>query len=99
MKLILLNLALLFASSYFSGIKEKPASDVIGIGEQPELAVDVKGRIRIAFGRNDSIFCATSTDKGSSFSLPKFVGKVHEMHLGMTRGPQIASSYNFSLIT
>ena len=96
MKYILLNLALLFAG--FGNI-EKPIHDSVGMGEQPQLSVDVKGRIRIAFGRNDSIFCVTSADKGTSFSKAKFVGKVDEMHLGMTRGPQIASSDNVSLIT
>lgn len=71
----------------------------IALGSQPQIAIDTKGIIRLVFGRADSIFCATSTDIGQSFSEPAFVGSVKNMHLGMTRGPQIASSRNFSIIT
>jgi hypothetical protein len=76
-----------------------PAPQTLAIGTQPQLSVDAKGIARIAFGRNDSIFCATSTDQGRSFSSPKFVTHVPGMHLGMARGPQLASSARFSVIT
>jgi hypothetical protein len=67
--------------------------------------MDKSGVIRIVFGRTDnnlridSIFCATSKDKGATFSKPVLVATVPQMHLGMTRGPQIASSGNYSIIT
>ncbi|MBF9253720.1 hypothetical protein I2I11_10485 [Pontibacter sp. 172403-2] len=40
-----------------------------------------------------------STDNGRSFSEPDKVATLPDMHLGMSRGPQIASSKNYSLIT
>lgn len=61
--------------------------------------MDKSGVIRIVFGRTDSIFCATSKDKGVTFSKPVLVASVPQMSLGMTRGPQIASSANYSIIT
>ena len=76
-----------------------PDNDTISTGKQPQLSLDTKGTVRVVFGRGDSIFCATSTDHGVAFSKPLLVGKVPEMHLGMTRGPQIASSADFSTIT
>ena len=67
-------------------------------GQQPQISVDGKGIIRVVFGRNDSIFCFTSLG-GENFSNESLVGVVPEMHLGMARGPQLASSTNISLIT
>lgn len=72
---------------------------VLGTGTQPQIGLDGKGIIRIVFGRNDSIFCATSTNHGNSFSEAVLVGIVKGMHLGMSRGPQIASSSHTSVIT
>ena len=68
-------------------------------GQQPQVTIDETGIIRVAFGRNDSIFCATSLNKGTPFSKPVLVGVVPNMHLGMARGPQLASSANYSMIT
>lgn len=68
-------------------------------GSQPQLSVDSKGIIRMAYGRHDSVFCTTSTDNGKSFSKPELVGQLLNMHLGMSRGPQLASSEHYSVIT
>jgi hypothetical protein len=76
-----------------------PPVNAIGGGRQPQVSMDVKGVIRVVFGRNDSIFCATSTNKGTSFSAPVLVGHVSQMHLGMARGPQLASSARYSVVT
>jgi hypothetical protein len=72
---------------------------VLSKGIAPEISVDAKGIIRIVFGRNDSIFYASSTDKGEHFTQPYLVAHVPGMHLGNTRGPQIASSAHYSIIT
>ncbi|HVU96865.1 MAG TPA: hypothetical protein VHE34_16665 [Puia sp.] len=72
---------------------------VIGKGDQPQVSRDNKGSIRLVYGHKDSIFCAVSTDQGSTFSKPVLVAQVTGMHLGMSRGPQIASSANYSIIT
>jgi hypothetical protein len=76
-----------------------PSGNVISKGRQPQVSMDNAGIIRVAFGRNDSIFCATSADKGATFSKPALVGVVPKMHLGMARGPQLASSASYSMIT
>jgi hypothetical protein len=68
-------------------------------GQQPQLSVDTKGVIRLVYGMKDKIYYAVSTDQGVSFSTPVLVGEIKEMHLGMTRGPQLASSKDFSMVT
>ncbi|HMH20502.1 MAG TPA: hypothetical protein VK563_01945 [Puia sp.] len=88
------GIILLGLLSWF-GIK----TDTIGDGEQPQIAADAKGIIRVVFGLKTKIFCATSTDYGTTFSKPAFVAEVPDMHLGMSRGPQLASSADYSIIT
>lgn len=74
-------------------------TNFIGNGQQPQVSVDTKGIIRVVFGSDDQIFCATSIDDGVSFNKPLLVGKVPDMHLGMSRGPQFTSSNKISVIT
>ncbi len=89
-------IALLFA---FLSVSNASAQTMLAPGEQPQIAVDSKGIIRLVFGQKDKILYATSTDKGKTFSKPVIVGEVAKMHLGMTRGPQLASSKDYSIVT
>ena len=91
---ILLALIFLLSVSW-----SKKTTDTISAGQQPQISIDKKGVIRVVFGQQDKIFCATSTDNGVTFSNPVLVANVPDMHLGMSRGPQIASSDKFSVIT
>jgi hypothetical protein len=68
-------------------------------GQQPQLSIDKAGVIRLVFGEQDNIYCATSTDNGQSFKDIQLVATIKDMHLGMSRGPQLASSVNYSIIT
>lgn len=73
--------------------------NIISTGKQPEVSQDTKGIIRVVFGRNDSIFYSASKDAGAHFAKEQLVAHVPKMHLGVTRGPQIASSANYTVIT
>ena len=75
------------------------SQNVIAPGEQPQLTVDAKDLVRLIYGNKDKIFYVTSSDQGNSFSKPVLVGEVSEMHLGMTRGPQLATSKDYSMVT
>lgn len=72
---------------------------LIAAGEQPQVTKDQSAVIRLVYGNGNQIFSASSTDNGETFSEPVLVGQVNEMHLGMTRGPQLASSRDFSMVT
>jgi hypothetical protein len=85
---------LLFFISLFAS-----SDSFVATGSQPQVALDYNGVIRVVFGRADSIFCSSSTDTGETFSDPVLVGHISGMHLGMTRGPQIASSSRYTIIT
>lgn len=73
--------------------------NTIGEGQQPHIGVDSRGTVRVVFGLGDKIFCATSANAGRTFGKPVLVGQVPDMHLGMSRGPQLASSAGYSVIT
>lgn len=87
-------LTVIFLASFNS-----PEAATVGAGQQPQIGMDGSGTIRVVFGRSDSIFCATSANKGKTFSKPVLVGVVKKMHLGMARGPQLATSAHYSVIT
>src|SRR5258706_5369327 len=89
-------LIVFFLGITYSGIGQIPE---IGPGEQPQLSADAKGIIRLVYGREGKIFYSTSSDNATSFSKPTLVVEVNEMHLGMTRGPQLASSRDYSIVT
>lgn len=74
-------------------------STEIGIGEQPQLSVDASGVIRLVYGRENKILCSVSMDDGATFSTPSVIAEIIDMHLGMTRGPQLVSSRDYSLVT
>ena len=71
----------------------------VGQGGQPQITMDQSGTIRLVYGMGDQIFYASSSDEGATFSQPVVIGQVKDMHLGMTRGPQLASSRNYSVVT
>ncbi|MEX2231582.1 MAG: hypothetical protein WD824_05445 [Cyclobacteriaceae bacterium] len=71
----------------------------LGAGEQPQITVDSRDVVRLVYGNGNRIYFSTSTDKGETFSTPEVVGAVDEMHLGMTRGPQLATSRDYSIVT
>jgi hypothetical protein len=92
---IVLSGIICFSMTSLTDIK----TDTISPGQQPQVTVDNIGIIRVVFGQQNKILCATSNDKGVTFSQPIVVAQVPKMHLGMSRGPQIASSANYSVIT
>ena len=98
MKSVLLNavvVILLFLSSQMATAQ----GDFFAEGSQPQVSMEPAGDIRMVYGRNDSIFCVTSNDDARTFSPPVYVGRITGMHLGMTRGPVIASSASSSIVT
>ncbi|HTK20476.1 MAG TPA: hypothetical protein VL442_13200 [Mucilaginibacter sp.] len=96
-KLYKLTICSLLAFCFISW--NSPSETTISKGQQPQIGTDNSGIIRVVYGRSDSIFCSTSSDKGNSFSKPVLVGVVAKMHLGMARGPQLASSAHYSVVT
>ncbi|WP_435016213.1 sialidase family protein [Tundrisphaera sp. TA3] len=58
---------------------------------QPQVAVDAKGTIYVAFGRDDLVRCAASRDGGKTFATTT-VGSAGTLALGMRRGPRVAAA-------
>lgn len=76
-----------------------PNKVFIATGQQPQVSIDRSGTIRVIYGQGDKIYCATSDNNGLAFPNIQLVGEVKDMHLGMSRGPQVASSNHYTLVS
>ena len=68
-------------------------------GIQPAICVGENESIEMVFGKGNAFYYAASKDKGQSFTLPVLVDSLPGLHLGVSRGPQIASSHHSTVIT
>jgi hypothetical protein len=96
MKSFLLLLMVIISCSWISICNAQKNKWTNGL--QPQLSTDNAGVIRMVYGNKDSIFCASSFNNGETFSTPQLVAVVKDMHLGMSRGPQLASSAHYSMV-
>jgi len=90
---------ILFFMGQFSDLMSLETLPLNIDGQQPNLSIDNTGIIRMVYGNQDKIYCITSSDNGLNFSSPVLVAELPKMHLGSTRGPQIASSNTRSMIS
>lgn len=60
--IIILLLFIVFNISFAT-----PVNFIIGNGQQPQITIDNLGTIRVIYGNNDKIYCATSVDNGVTF--------------------------------
>lgn len=72
---------------------------IVTQGEQPQMSVDTQGVVRLVYGQQDKVFYVESKNSGKTFSKPTVLAQVPGMHLGMGRGPQIATSRDLTLVT
>ena len=70
----------------------------IGAGIHPAVATDPAGPVHIVYGRGGLIFYATSHE-GETYSEPVLVDSMPGLHLGASRGPQIAATATSVVIT
>jgi hypothetical protein len=99
MKISFLTVILLFIYSATMAFPFSAGEKILGEGSQPQISVDSRNTIRIIYGEKDEIFYLESQDGGLNFSKPSLVAEVPGMHLGMSRGPQLASSNLYSVVT
>jgi hypothetical protein len=59
---------------------------------QPQVAVAPDQKIYVAFGRGDSIYCASSIDNARTFLPPQEVARLPHLALGLRRGPRLVAS-------
>lgn len=66
---------------------------------QPQVAVDARGRVFVAYGVGREVRCAASLDGGRSFGPPVTVGTLPTLALGMRRGPRVAATDDAVVVT
>ncbi|MBO0936282.1 exo-alpha-sialidase [Fibrella sp. HMF5335] len=65
----------------------------------PVVIADERGGIHLTFGNDSTIFYAFSADGGQTFTAPAVAGVLPNLVAGATRGPQIAVTDRYLLIT
>ena len=70
----------------------------IGVGIHPAVVSDSRGGVHIVYGRAGLLFYTTSPD-GETFSEPVVVDSLPGLHIGASRGPQIAATKQAVVIT
>ena len=68
-------------------------------GIQPAIYIGENESIEMVFGKGNAFYYTNSKDKGQSFTSPVLVDSLQGLHLGVSRGPQIASSRLSTVIT
>ncbi len=68
-------------------------------GIQPSIFAGADGNLEMVFGRESAIYYSFSNDQGKTFASPVLVDSLKGLHLGASRGPQIASSRLATVIT
>ncbi len=68
-------------------------------GIQPAMCIGENETIEMVFGKGNAFYYSFSGDKGQNFSPPMLVDSLKGLHLGVSRGPQIASSQGSTVIT
>ena len=76
-------------------------SDAVAIGRgiHPAISIDDAGNVHVVFGRGQAFFYTASTDSGQTFSSPTQLDSLPGLHLGASRGPQIAANEQYVIIT
>lgn len=94
--------ALLMLAVTYMAFKMKTADASIAVvstfGKQPTITVDKNNTIKVVFGLGEEIFYTSSPDGGQSFSAPQRVGSQPKLALGNTRGPQITTTSDYTVI-
>ena len=87
---------LLFVLSLLPG----PANEgqQIGQGIHPSVTTDPAGGVHVVYGRGSVVFY-TASRNGETYSEPVLVDSVPGLHLGASRGPQIAATATSVVIT
>jgi len=68
--------------------------------KQPQIAVDAKGRVHVAFGDGNRIFYLHSESVAPlRFAVPVLVAETPNLALGMRRGPRVAVSGRAIVVT
>lgn len=98
-----LTLIILIIAGLYIGFKFKDKNSTASVtistfGKQPTVTVDKANTIKVVFGQEEEVFYTYSKDEGKTFIKPQRIAKQLKLALGMTRGPQITTTKDFTVI-
>ncbi len=66
---------------------------------EPQVALDDRGSLYIAYGAGNVLYCSVSRTGGASYAVPVRIGQAGILSLEMRRGPRIAVSGKFVVVS
>lgn len=95
-------LSLITLLSFLFGLltPEPPNSEQrLAAGHLPVVVTDPAGTVHLTYGQDSTIYYATASGQPARFSQPIAVATLHELVAGAKRGPQIAATDRYVVIT
>ncbi len=71
----------------------------IATGHLPVLVTDNAGMVHLVYGQDSTIYYATTNGQPARFSQPIAVATLHNLVTGAKRGPQVAASDKYVVVT
>lgn len=84
---------------FTAGSRFPNESRTLASGHLPVVTADASGGIHVTFGNDSTIFYAFSADGGQTFTAPAVVAVLSGLVAGATRGPQLALTDQYVVIT
>lgn len=92
-------LLFLLQNCFFSAICQLPAPQKVALGHLPVVVADAKGTIHLVYGLDSTIYYTTANNSTNTFKVPTRVATLSNLVAGAKRGPQLAISDQFVVIT
>lgn len=93
MRLLILTVCLLCTSVAYS------QSVQVAKGHLPTVVAEEDGGIHLVFGQDSTLFYAVASKHAASFSQPKAIATLPQLVAGAKRGPQIAVTPKYVVVT
>lgn len=90
---------LLFLSAFTENGKSLDNPQKIATGHLPVVATDAKGIVHLAYGQDSTIYYAVANKQSIQFNNPVMVATLPQLVAGAKRGPQIAVTEQYVVIT
>ncbi len=91
---ILLQLGAVLANGQASETGQK-----VAVGHLPTVLTDAGGTVHLVYGQDSTIYYATSTNQSGGFTQPVTVATLSKLVTTAKRGPQIAATSEYVVIT
>ena len=89
----------IFLCPFVTAAQPAESGKRLAVGHLPVVVTDNAGRVHLTYGQDSTIYYATASGQPARFSQPIAVASLHELVTSAKRGPQIAATDQYVVIT